>query len=391
MNIHRMVHLNRNNALLRMLAALTFCLALLTVNGQAITVVDTEGQPISFVSVTNDNGALVGTTDLDGRLADTKGNTRLHFSHVAFEPIVVNCDTLSQKRVVMTEINYALGDIEVKPKELAYVQTYYRLIYFDEDGPIYYRAGVIDNTYDFATHKVSSKTRSLAKGSSGFLRFIISTLVGRYIDRWGQLHETSTYRRLLKSSKRGDIFITGDSLGHQTLSDTISVLGYVDTDTAARRRTTSFDFWTLSKHQEATKAAKKAAEDAAKGKTSKKKDKKDKNENEDDEGDNHSYYEVYAIDGEGRSRIDDFVMGQFMVNGHHRSSEDSYTILLQSYATDRNYIDKKEYKQLRKDNKVDMNIFEIKQFEQSHKIPPMEAEIQAQIDKLFEKELGKKK
>ena len=343
-----------------MLAALTFCLALLTLNGQAITVVDTEGLPVSFVSVTNDNGALVGTTDLDGRLADTKGNTRLHFSHVAFEPIVVNCDTLGQRRVVMTEINYALGDIEVKPKELAYVQTYYRLIYFDEDGPIYYRAGVIDNTYDFATHKVSSKTRSLAKGSSGFLRFIISTLVGRYIDRWGQLHETSTYRRLLKSAKRGDIF-------------------------------TSFDFWTLFKHQEATKAAKKAAEDAAKGKTSKKKDKKDKNENEDDEGDNHSYYEVYAIDGEGRSRIDDFVMGQFLVNGHHRSSGDTYTILLQCYATDRNYIDKSEYKQLRKDNKVDMNIFEIKQFEQGHNIPPMEAEIQAQIDKLFEKELSKKK
>ena len=38
-----------------------------------------------------------------------------------------------------------------------------------------------------------------------------------------------------------------------------------------------------------------------------------------------------------------------------------------------------------------MNIFEIKQFEQGHNIPPMEAEIQAQIDKLFEKELSKKK
>ena len=84
-------------------------------------------------------------------------------------------------------------------------------------------------------------------------------------------------------------------------------------------------------------------------------------------------------------------MGQFLVNGHHRSSGDTYTILLQCYATDRNYIDKSEYKQLRKDNKVDMNIFEIKQFEQGHNIPPMEAEIQAQIDKLFEKELSKKK
>ena len=48
-------------------------------------------------------------------------------------------------------------------------------------------------------------------------------------------------------------------------------------------------------------------------------------------------------------------------------------------------------KQLRKENKVDMSIEELRRFEQSHKIPPLPENIQAQIDKLFEKELSKKK
>ena len=340
-------------------------LAVFQASAQRIQVVDTEGQPVAYVCVTNEQGKLVGSTNVDGCIADVKGT-----------PVIANgaATRPADGRIVMADVEFDLPDVEVKPKELAYTQTYYRLIYFDDDGPIYFRGGVIDNTYEFAKQKSSSKTRSLSKGSSGLLRFLLSTLVGRYIDKMGQIDETSTYKKVRIRERRGLLTVTGDSLDRQVISDSISVLGYIDTDMEARLRTTSFDTWAYNKHR-------RKAEAEAKGKTYKEKDRGKETED--------SFFEVYRIDEQGRSRIDDFVMRQMQVLGRDKSDGRQYMILLQAYATDRDYIDKKEYKQLRKENKVDMEIKELKQFEKAHNIPPLAPNIQAQIDKLFEKELSK--
>ena len=345
---------------------------------QRLQVIDSDGNPIAYVCVTNERGALVGSTDTEGWLEDAKGNAVLNLSHIAFEDMTIRLADVVDSRVVMKDVDFNLPDIEVKPKELAYVQTYYRLIYFDDDGPIYYRGGVIDNTYEFAKEKTQSKTRSLSKGENGLIRFLISTIVGRYIDKLGQIKKESTYQRLLRYQNEGKLSIAKDVAGRQIVSDTVSVLGYIDTDTIARQRTTSFNMWAYSDHIKATEAAAKAA---AKGKQPKEKKKKHSTED--------LYYEVYRIDSEGRSRIDDFVMRQLQVIGRHESNDKQFMILLQAYTTDRDYVDKKDYKQLRKDNKVDMDIRELKQFEQAHNIPALAINVQEQIDKLFEKELSK--
>ena len=350
----------------------------LLMQAQRLQVIDSDGNPIAYVCVTNERGALVGSTDTEGWLEDAKGNAVLNLSHIAFEDMTIRLADVVNGRVVMKDVDFNLPDIEVKPKELAYVQTYYLLIYFDDDGPIYYRGGVIDNAYEFAKEKTQSKTRSLSRGENGLIRFLISTLVGRYIDKLGQIQKESTYQRLLRYQTEGKLSIAEDVAGRQIVSDTVSVLGYIDTDTIARQRTTSFNMWAYSDHVKATKEAAKAA---AKGKQPK--EKKDKSMTED------LYYEVYRIDSEGRSRIDDFVMRQLQVIGQRESNGNQFMILLQAYTTDRDYVDKKEYKQLRKDNKVDMEIRELKQFEQAHNIPALAPNVQMQIDKLFEKELNK--
>ena len=77
-------------------------------------------------------------------------------------------------------------------------------------------------------------------------------------------------------------------------------------------------------------------------------------------------YQVYRTDSVGNSRTDDFVMSQLTVIGRHRHSGTEYLIQVQSYATDYAYIDKKEYKQQRKDNQVDMNIDELRRFEKNN-------------------------
>ena len=189
-----------------------------SVHAQRIQVVDTDGLPIAAVCVTNENGALVGATDNEGWLNDTKGVKHLYFSHVAFKPTDVNIDTIPSLCVVMQDESFQLSELEVKPKELLYVQTYYRCVYVCDEGPLYFRAGVVDNTYEFAKKKISAKTRSVSKGD-GILRFIISTLVGRYIDEWARIDTLTYYKRILKDVDAGNLFITEDPSGRRLVSD----------------------------------------------------------------------------------------------------------------------------------------------------------------------------
>ena len=343
---------------------------------QRVQVVDTDGLPIAAVCVTNEKGALVGTTDNDGWLEDARGLHHLYFSHVAFKAMDVNIDTIPSLKVVMQDANFQLGELEVKPKELLYAQTYYRCIYVCDEGPIYFRAGVVDNTYEFAKQKFSQKTRSVSKGKNGLYRFLISTLVGRYIDKWARVDTMTVYKKILKAEDKGSLFITQESSGRRVVSDTISVLGYIDEDRQAGKRTTNFDVWSYDDHIEATKAA---AKEAKTGKPQKKK--------EEDYTANHSYYEIYNIDENGNTRIDDLVMKQILVSGHFDRIDQDYVILLETFTIGRDYIDKKEFKQTRKENAVEMDINELRTLEKTHHIPPLAPNLKAAVDELFKKDL----
>jgi hypothetical protein len=340
-------------------------------NAQRIQVVDTDGMPIAAVCVTNEKGALVGSTDNEGWLDNAKGVKHLFFSHVAFKPVDVNIDTIPSMTVVMQDENFQLSELEVKPKELLYVQTYFRCVYVCDEGPLYFRAGVVDNTYELAKQKITAKTRSVSRGD-GILRFLLSTLAGHYIDKWARIDTTTRYKKILKDVDKGSLFIAEDPSGRRVVSDTISVLGYIDDDMMAGQRTTSFDHWTYDDHIEATKAAAKAAKTGKKPKEKKKKD-----------STNRGYFELYNINENGQSRIDDLVMKQILVSGHFDRIDQDYILLLETYTIGRDYIDKKEFKQTRKSNEVEMDINELRQLEQAHNIPPLAPNLKAAVDQLF--------
>ena len=350
---------------------LLFVLLAMVAHAQRIQVVDTDGMPIGAVCVTNEKGALVGTTDQDGWLNDAKGVKRLFFSHVAFKAMQVDLDAIIDQRVVMQEEDFQLSELVVKPKELLYVQTYFRCIYVCDEGPLYFRAGVVDNTYEIAKKKISAKTRSVSKGQSGFLRFVLSTLVGGYIDKWARIDTTTQYKKVIKGVEKGSMFLADESSGRRVVSDTISVLGYIDDDLQAGQRTTSFDIWGYSDHIKATEAAAKEAKTGKKQKVKM------------HDSDNRGYYEVYNINENGQSRIDDLVMKQILVSGHFDRTDQDYIILLETYTIGRDYIDKKEFKQTRKENEVEMDINELRRLEQAHHIPPLAPNLKTAVDQLF--------
>lgn len=344
--------------------------------GQRIQVVDTDGLPIAAVCVTNEKGALVGTTDNEGWLNDAHGQKHLFFSHVAFKATEVNIDTIPSHSVVMQDANFELSELVVKPKELLYVQTYYRCIYVCDEGPLYFRAGVVDNTYEIAKKKINTKTRSVSKGGNGLLRFLLSTLVGSHIDEWAAIDTLTNYRKVMAEVEKGSLMLSHQSSGRILVSDTISVLGYISDDLETGQRTTNFDRWTYKYHKEATEAAAKEAKTG----------KKQKVKNHD--GDNHSYYEVYNINEKGESRIDDLVMKQALISGHFDRTDQDYIILFETYTINRDYIDKKDFKQTRKDNEVEMDINELRRLEQNYHIPPLSPNLKAAVDLLFKKELN---
>ena len=82
-------------------------------------------------------------------------------------------------------------------------------------------------------------------------------------------------------------------------------------------------------------------------------------------------------------------MKQILVTGHFDRTDQDYVILLETYTIGRDYIDKKEFKQTRKENQVEMDINELRRLEQNNHIPPLSPNLKAAVDQLFEKELSK--
>lgn len=363
----------------RLLLLLIVLLNCTVVVAQRIQVVDTDGLPIPAVCVTDEDGAVVGTTDNNGWLDDAKGKSPLYFSHTAFKSKNLYLSDIVDSKVVLEDVNYELAEVTVKPKELLYVQTYFRCIYVCDDGPIYFRAGVIDNTYEYAKKKLSSKTKSVSKGANGFYRFIISTLVGRHIDSWAKLDTTNVYKKVTRLADKGKLTISGDASGRRIVSDSVSALGFIEEDMNTRLRTTSFDQFT---YIERVEAAKELEKNKKKGKEVKAKKKKYR------EGE-HGYYEICRFDEDGYSGIGDMIMKQILSKGHFERTDQDYILLLETFTTGIDYIDKKDFKQTRKENKVDMNIHELRQFERAHNIPELAPNLKLAVDKLFEKELNK--
>ena len=89
---------------------------------------------------------------------------------------------------------------------------------------------------------------------------------------------------------------------------------------------------------------------------------------------------------EGYSAIGDFVMMQQLTKSTFDRSGKEYILILESYVTETAYIDKKEFKQRRKENDVDKSYEDLLRYEKAHNIPPLPPHLKVQIDKLFEKD-----
>ena len=132
---------------LLMVVAVTMMTAI-NVCAQRIQVVDNEGQGIPLVSVLTEDGNLIGTTGLDGVLADIKGAAKVAVTHVAYKPQLVTVASIQGGRITMEDIGYDIAEIVVKPKQYIYVETFYRAYVYRKDSLVYFKCGIMPNAYD---------------------------------------------------------------------------------------------------------------------------------------------------------------------------------------------------------------------------------------------------
>lgn len=352
------------------LLCLAACLIAIGAKAQKIEVVDTDGNGIPYASILTPDADYIGVTNLEGILSDAKGAKDITVSHVAFKTKRVKLDG-KDVRITLEEADFSLEEITVEPKPFIYVQTYYRLyIHNEEDGIIYYRAGLTDNCYDPKKKVVTAKTSHISKAKMAIIKAIVGML-GSALDELSQIKAEKVEDRILKKGKLMGMTITDVAPSKKRIDDKWGTLGYITDDKDSGLRRFSYDFHKLFMHYMEAKGMDK---ELAK---KKKRDEKKKNRTETD-------YSVYQIDENGNYGPEDFVMMEDLTN--YDVEEDGKTVHsingMQVYTIERAYVTKEELKLRKKQNKMKMTLQNIKQFEQQHNIPPLPASVQKAIDGL---------
>ncbi|MCR4922269.1 MAG: hypothetical protein K5945_11285 [Bacteroidaceae bacterium] len=344
------------------------------VQAQRIEVVDTDGKAVPYAKIYDGNAECIGMTGLNGVLADAKGVGEITVTHVAFKSKEVKLSG-QDIRVTLEDADFELGEITVSPKPLVYVQTYYRMfMYDDEDGIIFYRAGLIDNYYDKDDKKLKSSEEHISKGLFGAVTKTLNIMFGPVLKAQSRIRMGRIEESLLKSGKDIQLKITPTAPDRKNVSDYKGLVGTITDDQNAGQRRFAIDAALMKLHHFEANGDTKAVEKREK-RNSRKQDKEKTN------------FIIYNIDSDGNYAPEDFVMKE---NSHTYDTEEKgkkvHTIIgMQVFSTDRAYVTKDELKQRRKANKIKMTYQNIQQFERQHNIPLLAPVVQAKLDKLWAK------
>ena len=339
---------------------------------QQIRTIDKDGQPVPYVSVMTTDAKIIGITDIDGVLEDVKSADSITVSHISYKPKLYKVNGKSGS-ITLEDADFGLPEIVVKKKPLVYVQTYYRMFYYDdEDGVNYYRVGLTDNVYDRTTKKLKTNTVNASKAIIGLIKTTINTLAGSILNRASQIHMEKREESLVNKNKDIKLTITPEGPGRKRISDFKGTIGHITDDQSAGQRRFSFDTHLISRHRlEAIGNTKKQAK-------REKRDAKKKNRQESD-------FIIYRIDENGNYQPEDLVMAQNMTSyDKERDGKTVHTVIaFQLFTTDRAYVDKAELKALKKANKMKMTFQNIQNFERTHNIPALTPVIQKKLNELW--------
>lgn len=351
-------------------------IAVVSVQAQKIKTVDTDGNAIPLVSVMTEDGVLIGTTDLNGILADVKGASKVAVTHVAFKPQLVSVASLNDGYIIMEEVDYGLDEIVVKPKPYLYLECYFRGFSYIGDSLRTYAAGIIPVAYEIQ-NKYNSKTRgiwSYGGAANKALSWNITDLLLN-AEKGAKSAVKSVETQILKNDKFKDYYqvsMEQDGENRWIVRNPEEVIGSFLHDDGLYRAT-------LDGGKMQLYANKVNGED--------RQQKARENRNYD-----FQYSEVFALDEDGNIQPSNFVMQ--MGHWEYDSSKGRRIEILYLYAADRSYMDEAEFKarskELNKGYAGDMPLEVLEEYERANNIPPL-APTQLKAIQGLAKQTGKKK
>ena len=360
-----------------LMIAVVAIMASMNAQAQKIKVVDADGNGIPLVSVLTEDGLIIGTTDLNGELADVNGAAKVALTHVAYKPQLVSVASLRDGSVTMESVDYGLEEVVVKPKPFFYVEYYFRAFSYINDSLRVYSAGIIpvgheiQNKYKGKTHGVWSFGGAANKALTWNTQDMEAKAEDAAKDAaaWPlekQVRESEKFKNYYKVS------LEPDGENRWLIRNPEEVLGclvYAD----------GFSRVTLDGGKSQIYANKVNGEDKIA------KIREDRNYT-------YLYNEVYQLNEDGVAERESFAMEQH--HWEYNSKKGRKVLIIYLYATDKGYLDEKEFKarskELSKGRTGDMSLDELEEYERTHHIPALAPEQIKAIHELT-KQTGKKK
>ena len=344
--------------------------AAVSAQAQKIQVVNSNGQGIPLVSVLDEEGHLIGTTDMDGVLANVKGAQKVSVTHVAYQPQVVSIASLKDGRVVMEDLDYSLSEVVVKPKPYIYVQTYYRAYGFINDTLRYYVAGLMPNAYDIKKKKIETGSKYNSCGEF-YPSFGVSITWGA---RVLALDPGKVYPSMAKSLQSGGkasekyyLTLTDEGNGRQRISNAEGTVGYLDTQNGQVR--TTLDGGKVQMYANKVNGEEKML---------KRREEKQYA---------YQYTDIHNLDEDGNAGYTDMVMNTHQWEWDGRKGRDK--LIIEAYTVDRGYMDKEEWKAKKKELKKaygsGMTLDELESYAASRHLPALAPSMRAAIEGLKKK------
>lgn len=344
---------------------------------QKIQTVDNDGNAIPLVSVLTEDGTYIGTTDLDGVLADVKGAAKVAVTHVAYKPQLVTVASLQGGRITMEDIDYSISEVVVMPKPYLYVEYYFRAFSYIEDSLRVYTAGILPVSHDIQ-NKYKSKVRGAwAFGGAANKALTWNTQDLELLAEKG-VKSTSPVETGLRSERRYKekykTSVEPDGENRWIVRTPEGVMGQILHDDGLS--ITTLDAGRMQIYA---------------GKVSGNKNDKKMAQRREKLNYTYQYTEVFRLDEDGAVQRDGFVMEQD--HWVHDSGKGKKITILYLYATNKGYMDEAEVKargkEISKPYKGDMTLDELAAYERTHNIPALSPEQQKAIQSLT-KQTGKK-
>ncbi|MBO4464385.1 MAG: hypothetical protein J5797_09365 [Prevotella sp.] len=347
-------------------------MAAMSAQAQKIQIVDNDGNAIPLVSVLTEDGVLIGTTGMDGVLADVKGAAKVAVTHVAYKPQLVTVASLQDGRITMEDIDYGIDEVVVKPKPYLYVEYYYRAFSYIGDSLRVYTAGILP-----MAHEIQNKYKGKVQGYwafGGAANKALTWNTQSMEDNVQGLAEDAAWpaERWLANHQKYETSIEPEDENHFIIKNPEEVLGHIVYSDGLSYTTLDVDRMRI--YGERTNGKERVAKFM------------------EDRDYTYRYTEVFRLDEDGKVQPENFVMEQ--VHLEYDKKEGRKVNVAYLYAVDKGYMDKDEVKargkEISKGRKGDMSLDELAEYERAHNIPALSPEQQRAIQTLT-KQTGKKK